>query len=498
MCNGEKYVDLLEHWSSVKGNQGAVVLEGVTYTYKDLLEGTNRFLSLFAEKGLKKGDYVVSVMRNSPNFISLFYACFKKGLILVPCDTAIDAHRLDERCEMVNASLLLLSDEVAFQESDLKSESCAIAHLSDFMQQRIIAGAYDEVVPVDLDAPLLIAFTSGSTGGPKGAILSARNLFVSAQNIARRLQVTPEDRLLVPLPLSHMFGFVTGLLVGTLAGSCIILLKKFDAHKVLEFVEKEKATILNGVPTMFSRELKQYESMEDKPDLSTLRAGMIAGACVAPALADRIERTFGMKVLGAYGSTETVNVSMNLPEDPLKTREGCAGKIFPTVIYRVVDSKGNEVAPGVLGELLVKGPGCMSGYLNNEIATSQAFTKDGWLKTGDLAIVDEEGYLTVMGRAKDLIIRAGNNVSPQVMEFALVGHPKISAAVVMGAPDPDLGEKIVCFLEMHDDSLSDEDIANYLRPLLPKYAKADEIRRYRELPKLPNGKIDRASLKATL
>lgn len=493
------YANLLEYWASTDSSRQAIVQDGISLTYGELSEMSRHFVEILVSQGVRERGVIAAVLHNGPEFIALLFALLKLKCIFVPFDTAIDDEGLRRQTQDAGVQLVLV-DEGCRAKRIMQDVACECVTLESFVNSRKTKRA-TPLLTVDLhentafaDEPALIAFTSGSTGSPKGALLASRGLFGCSQNLARRLRLTPEDRVLVPLPFSHMFGFVAGMLTTLVAGACIISMRRYSPSAALHLVEEERVTVHHGVPTMFSRELHELE--ENQYDISSLRVGIAAGSFVPCRLVSMVEDEMGMVLTSAYGSTETINVSMNDPCDSLGNRQETVGKVFDNIEVRVIDAEGHVLPIGETGELQVRSFAVMKSYLITESQTETGIGRDGWFSTGDMALLDESGYLRILGRRKDIIIRNGNNIVPSSLERIYQNHPEVEEVVVMGFPDEDLGERIVCFVVPGCDSgLNPETLKDYIRGHVPKYSIPDIIEIRDELPKLKSGKIDKQFLR---
>ena len=507
------YRHLLDQLAALYPDREAVVRSDVRLTYEELGHRCALAEKALRSLGANRGSVVVTAIGNDPDFVAIFFALMKIGAVLVPLDTALDVETLIGRAREVSAELILLGDARQVEGADSASDVCPMVlvnvsderypNLFDLREAEVRSHKWEISESGHArseDEVRLIAFTSGSTGLPKGAQLSERNLFEPAKSLAMRLDLGPSDTVLMPLPLSHMFGLITGMLVSLLAASKIVLMDKFDPRRALELIGEEKVTVNLAVPTMLFRELAVLSepSMRDAFDLSSLRTGMAAGAFVPAELVRRVQFEMGCSLVTAYGSTETVNVTCGYPEDPLERRANYVGRPTDGVSVRIVDAEGTQVPMGMAGELCVKGPGVMRGYLGVD-GVGGAADGEGWFYTGDIACVNGDGYVAICGRKKDLIIRCGNNIVPADIEAAFVECPGVEEACAIGRPDEDLGEKIVLFVTMIAGSPFDESVLRAtVKDRMPKFAMPDTIVAVDSMPRLSSGKIDAKALAALI
>ena len=334
--------------------------------------------------------------------------------------------------------------------------------------EQLLAGA-DEVSEAELaareeslqfDDPINIQYTSGTTGFPKGATLSHHNILNNGFFIGETLRYSEKDRVCIPVPFYHCFGMVLGNLACTTHGACMVIPgEAFDPVLALEAVQAERCTALYGVPTMFIAELDHPRFAEF--DLSTLRTGIMAGSpCPVETMKQVQSRMHMREVSICYGMTETSPVSaQTATDDPLEKRVGTVGRVHPHLELKVVDPETGHVLPqGRKGELCTRGYSVMLGYWNNPQATAQAIDAAGWMHTGDLAVMDADGYVNIVGRIKDMIIRGGENVYPREVEEFLHTHPAISEAQVIGVPSERYGEEVMAWVRLKPGATASEDV----------------------------------------
>ena len=342
--------------------------------------------------------------------------------------------------------------------------------------------------------PINIQFTSGTTGFPKGATLTHRNILNNGFFIGECMRLTPEDRLCIPVPLYHCFGMVLGNLACFTHGSCIVYPNDgFDALSVLEAVQAERCTGLHGVPTMFIAELQHPQFSEF--DLSTLRTGIMAGSPCPIEVMKRVVRDMHLsEITIAYGMTETSPVSCQSDAGtPLEKRVATVGKVQPHLEVKVIDpDTGATVAPGTSGELCTKGYSVMHGYWGDEAKTREAIDAEGWMHTGDLATMDAEGYVNIVGRIKDMVIRGGENIYPREIEEFLYRHPKIQDVQVVGVPDLRYGEELCAWvIAKSGERITEDEIREFCKGQIAHYKVPRYIRFVTSFPMTVTGKIQK-------
>ncbi|MCA8338633.1 AMP-binding protein [Burkholderia multivorans] len=340
--------------------------------------------------------------------------------------------------------------------------------------------------------PINIQFTSGTTGSPKGATLTHRNVVNNARFIARAMRFSEQDALCIPVPLYHCFGMVLAVLACVSTGAAMVFPgEAFDPVATLAAVAEERCTALHGVPTMFIAELDHPEFA--KFDLSTLRTGIMAGSpCPIETMKRVVSQMHLSEITIAYGMTETSPVSFqSSTDDPLEKRTTTVGRVQPHLEVKIVDPGGEIVPVGVTGELCTKGYSVMLGYWDDDAKTREVLI-DGWMHTGDLATLDAEGYCNIVGRLKDMVIRGGENVYPREIEEFLFRHPKIQSAQVFGVPDPKYGEELCAWIVLRaDEQMTEDDVRAFCQGQIAHYKIPRYIRFVDELPMTVTGKVQK-------
>jgi fatty-acyl-CoA synthase len=356
-----------------------------------------------------------------------------------------------------------------------------------------VARVHQLAKTLSADDPINIQFTSGTTGSPKGATLTHRNILNNGFFVGEQIALTPQDRVCIPVPLYHCFGMVMGNLACITHGSAAVYpAPTFDPLATLEAVAAEDCTALYGVPTMFIAQLDHPEF--SRFDLSTLRTGIMAGAPCPIEVMKRVRSSMHMReVTIAYGMTETSPVSTQTAlDDPLELCVSTVGRVHPHVEIKIVDVEGNTVARGQPGEFCTRGYSVMRGYWDDEVRTREAIDADGWMHTGDLATMDEERYVKIVGRLKDMVIRGGENVYPREIEEFLYHHPKVQEVQVFGIPDEKYGEEICAWVRLRaGESATEEDIREFCRGRIAHYKVPRYVRFVDEFPMTVTGKAQK-------
>lgn len=468
--------DWLDHAAAHYGDRAALIIpwQSVRWTWAELRAQTDALACGLAQLGLSAGDRVGICSPNCAEWVLTQLATARLGLVLVSINPAYRSHELGHALRLAGVRALVTATR--FKTSDYVGMlaglmPCAGADelppLFDpaFPDLRYVieiggatAGArlgFDTLMVADGCAPspalsadqaINIQFTSGTTGAPKGATLSHRNLLHNASCAAAGMRLGPDDRLCIPVPLYHCFGMVLGVLVCLVSGAAMVFPgQTFDAGDVLKTVSTERCTGLHGVPTMFLSVLDHPDFAS--ADLSSLRTGIAAGApCPAPMMKRMIEDMNLVDIAIGYGMTETSPLStMTDPDADLESRTETVGTMLPHFEGRVVDEAGTLLPIGTAGEYCARGPGVMIGYWNQPDATAAAI-RDGWMHSGDLATMDERGRVRIVGRIKDMIIRGGENIYPAEVEAFLATHPDVAEVAVFGIPCERFGEQVCAWV----------------------------------------------------
>jgi fatty-acyl-CoA synthase len=449
------------------GDREALVVRQQSFraTYRELWELVDRAARGLLARGAKTGDRVGVWAPNRFEWVVLQYATARIGSILVSINPAYKPTELEYALNKSGVSLLCLA--ARFRQSDYVAilaevrDRCpqlrdALVIDSDWEAllasgESVSAAALAEIESkLQFDDAINIQYTSGTTGFPKGATLSHHNILNNAYFTGERLLYTERDRVCVPVPFYHCFGMVVGNLCCTSRGACIVVPSEaFDALAVLETVQAERCTSLYGVPTMFIAELDHPRFAEF--DLSSLRTGVMAGAPCPVEVMKQVQARMHMRdVTIVCGMTETSPAStMTTTDDPFERRVGTVGRAHPHAEIKIISPTTNEVVPrGAPGEQCTRGYLVMLGYWNDPEATSKAVDSNGWMHTGDLAVMDDDGYVSIVGRIKDIIIRGGENISPREVEEFLHTIPGVIEAQVIGVPCPKYGEEVMAWVRL--------------------------------------------------
>lgn len=506
--------------------------EGQRFTYRELQAASNRLASALLKSGLEPGDRVGIWSHNNVAWVLMQIATAKAGLVLVNINPAYRTAEVEYALNKVGCKALVsmsrfktsdylgmlreLAPELASaQPGQLKAarlpqlqrvvwidvagqgaEEPGMQRFSALLASGDAVDARVAQVRKALKAtdPINIQFTSGTTGFPKGATLTHRNILNNGFFIGECMKLSPEDRLCIPVPLYHCFGMVLGNLACLTHGSAIVYPNDgFDPLTVLETVQAEKCTGLHGVPTMFIAELDHPRFAEF--DLSTLRTGIMAGSpCPIEVMKRVVDKMHLSEITIAYGMTETSPVSCQSSTDtPLQKRVSTVGTVQPHLEIKIVDPEtGTAVARGERGEFCTRGYSVMHGYWGDAEKTAEAIDAEGWMHTGDLATMDDEGYVNIVGRIKDMVIRGGENIYPREIEEFLYRHPKVQDVQVVGLPDKKYGEELCAWIiAKPGQQVTEDEVREFCKGQIAHYKVPRYIRFVEAFPMTVTGKIQK-------
>ncbi len=495
----------LDHAVATWGSREALVSveQGLRYTYAALSSAVDDLARGLQGRGVGKGDRVGIWSPNCAEWVLVQYATARLGAVLVTINPAYRTHELAYVLEQAGVSLLIAAP--SFKTSDYVSMAAeaapdvpAVFFGTPEWDALSVDGGPLEVPTLSPDEPINIQYTSGTTGFPKGATLSHANILGNGFLVGEGCGYTPEDRVCVPVPFYHCFGMVMGNLGALSHGSCVVIpAPAFDPVATLNAVQQERCTSLYGVPTMFIAEL----GLDDftSYDVSSLRTGIMAGSPCPVEVMKRVA-DFMPEVTICYGMTETSPVSTQTKaDDTLDHRTATVGRVHPHVTVKVVDPEtGETVQRGETGELCTAGYGVMIGYWDDEAKTAEAIDAEGFMHTGDLAVMDADGYLSIVGRSKDMVIRGGENVYPREVEEFLYTHPDIVDAQVIGVPDLKYGEELCAWVRLREGAtLTQEDLKAFCSGKLAHYKVPRYLRVCDEFPMTVTGKVQKFKMRET-
>ena len=521
---GETIGRNLDRTVAAFGDRDAVVSvhQGIRMTYAQFHAAVEEIARGLLALGIEPGDRVGIWSPNNAEWVTLQYATAKVGAILVNVNPAYRTSELAYALRQSGVSTLVLAarfrqadylamlDEVAGDLPTLRrrivlgSDAPAGAMSWDDLRERAGAVSLDDLRAreelLQFDDPINIQYTSGTTGFPKGATLSHHNILNNGFFIGAGCRYTEADRVCIPVPLYHCFGMVLGNLACTTHGAAIVYpAESFEPEATLAAVQQERCTSLYGVPTMFIAELEHPRFHEF--DLSTLRTGIMAGSPCPVEVMKAVQSDMHMaEVTICYGMTETSPVSFQTAtDDPVDKRVGTVGRIHPHVEAKVIDPETGRIVPReVPGELCTRGYLVMLGYWENEQATAEAIDAAGWMHTGDLATMDQDGYANIVGRIKDMVIRGGENVYPREVEEFLYGHPAISDVQVIGVPDERYGEELCAWVRLKEgQSVSGDELREWCRGKIASFKIPRYWRFVDAFPMTVTGKVQKFKMRET-
>jgi fatty-acyl-CoA synthase len=527
--------ELLDQVSERLPNKEGMVYadRAVRYTYRELQQAADQVAKALIGMGIKKGEKIALWATNVPQWVLLQLGSAKMGAILVTVNTAYQSSELEYLLKQSDSVALFLVEnykqldyidtlsrvlpELVGLSADKPYTLPKVPKLrhgivlsdnshpglmkwTDFLRfgegvsDAILEEYQAETQPEDV---INIQYTSGTTGFPKGVMLSHNNIVNNANAVADAMNLTEEDRLCFPVPLFHCFGCVMSSLACVTKGATMVPVEYFETNAVLSTVEKERCTALHGVPTMFIAELEALKST--KYDISTLRKGIMAGSPCPVEVMKQVISVMGMEeVTIAYGQTESSPViTQTRIDDSLERRVSTVGRALEGVEVKIVDPVTNaEMSFGQQGELCARGYSIMAGYYNMPQATAMAVDDEGWLHTGDLAVMDEDGYCNITGRLKDMIIRGGENIYPKEIEEFLYRHPKIADVQVVGLPDERYGEEVLAVVRLREgEQVSEAELREFCKGQIAKHKIPRYVEFVNAYPITASGKIQKYRLR---
>ncbi|EST19280.1 long-chain-fatty-acid--CoA ligase [Streptomyces roseochromogenus] len=475
----------------------ALRLGTATTTYAELDRLTAQAAALLRTEGLRTGDRVALMLPNVPEFVVLYYGVLRVGGIVVPMNPLLKERETEYHLRDSGA-VLLFEWHQAPGEGAAGAAAAGVRHLAvepaAFAAELAPLEPQSEVTATAADDIAVLLYTSGTTGRPKGAALTHAGLRHNTEvNVTEVQRLTSDDVIVGCLPLFHIFGQTCTMNVAVHCGASLTLVPRFEPGAVLDAIARDRATVFEGVPTMYAALLQHSGAA----DVSSLRLCISGGASLPVEVLHGFERRFGCMVLEGFGMSETSPVvSFNHPDRPRKP--GSVGTPIRDVEVRLLDDTGREVAPGEVGELAVRGPNLMKEYWHRPEETA-ATVPDGWLRTGDMARQDEDGYLYIVDRKKDLIIRGGYNVYPREIEEVLHEHPAVALAAVLGVPDERLGEEVAAAVVLRPGAAADtEELRQFVRDRVAAYKYPRRLWLTDALPLGPSGKILKREITAPL
>lgn len=488
MSRPSSIVEAFVHHAERAPEKPCLRFEDEEWTYGSLHQRAQAFGAALRGRGLEPGDRVALFLENRPDLLAAYLGTQLSGGVVVPVNTQYRRTELRHIFEDSGARLCLTDGERRAEVDRVRADLTrleTVVEVGEELEDFLGSGTEHEFGMPDGEDLAVVAYTSGTTGRSKGAMLLHRNLAANAAAVCEAWRWVEEDRLLLALPLFHTHGLMVGAHGTFFMGSSAELHRRFDAAKAYDALLAGRVTMFFGVPTMYTRLLREAAQRDERP--APLRLYVSGSAPLSPQAFEEFERLFGERILERYGMTETI-MNLTNPFDG-ERRPGTVGGPFPGQEARVVDLETRKPLPaGEDGEIEVRGPHVFAGYLNRPDATEESFDADGWFRTGDLGSVSEDGYYTISGRAKELIISGGYNVYPREVEEVLERCPGVAEAAVVGLPDPEYGERVVAAVVRDDPSLTAGTVTEFCREELASYKKPREVAFVDELPRNALGK----------
>jgi len=482
-------------------------------TYSELVAQCEMVARGLMSRGVKPGDRVGIWSPNRFEWVVVQYATAAMGAILVNINPAYRTSELEYALNQSGISFLILA--AAFRQADYKAMLAEVkGNCPDLREALVLEDGWEALKrdaaktsesalrevegSLQFDDPINIQYTSGTTGFPKGATLTHHNILNNGFFIGETLKYSEQDRVCIPVPFYHCFGMVLGNLACTTHGATMVIpAEAFDPVLTMETVQKERCTSLYGVPTMFIAELEHQRFKEF--DFSSLRTGIMAGSPCPVEVMKKVQTTMHIPEMTiAYGMTETSPVStQSTTDDPLERRVSTVGRVHPHAEIKIVDAASGAVVPrGTTGELCSRGYMVMLGYWNNEEATHQAIDPARWMHTGDLATIDDEGYVNIVGRIKDMIIRGGENIYPREVEEFLYGHPDVADVQVIGVPSEKYGEEVMAWVKSREGATpTGDELALWCKGKIASYKIPRHWKFVDSFPMTVTGKIQKYKMR---
>ncbi len=472
----------------------------LSLTYAQLKHDSIQLGKYLYKKGLQKGDKISFMLGNGYQTTKIFLGTMYAGLVVAPLNLLSQPSQLEYVMEHSDTQLVFFT---ADQKERLEKAAHKLDRPIELIQidndaQRLFADDTDlsgvSLPEVDEADDALLLYTSGTTGLPKGVILSHKNMVAGGEYTTLAHELTPQDRALCSLPLYHINGEVVTAVTPLVSGSSVVMPHRFSVSDFWELISEYHCTWFSVVPTIISFLTSSTDTEGKKLHLQQLRFGRSASSALPPSLHKTFEDKFKVPIIETMGLTETAAPVFSNPMDPAQRKYGSPGQAVGN-IAKIIDKEGQEVSRGTQGEIMIKGDNVMKCYYKAPDKTTEALEHDGWLHTGDLGYMDDDGFVFVTGRIKELIIKGGENIAPREIDEALYKHPAIQDAAAVGIPDDEYGEEILCCCVLKKDcECTVEDLEEFCREALGDFKTPKVIKVVEELPKGPSGKIQRLKL----
>ena len=506
---GMNFPQILDKQAQTYPDKEWLVFGKERYTFKQFSQMTDHLAIALKKAGLRRGEACGLLFPNGVKYLLFQFAVLKLGAVLIPLNTRYRVHELTYMLSFSDARFLFTIDRYLKTDfikmfNKIIKDIPKLEHLYvdgtdvpdtmwDIQELFNYRATPEELLelrnnPVVDTAPATMLFTSGTTGKPKGVIMSHQARVWCGLRIAERMRITHEDVLLNPLPFCHEFGGYTIVSHAIICGCKMVIMERFNADEALKFIEQEKISVIYGVPTMFSYML--HSPFYRETDVSSLRTGYMSGATCPLELVKSVQEVMGCNISVAYGLSEAPSHTISEYDDPPEVKASTVGKPIRDAETKIVDDDGHEVPFGIPGRIVLRGKNVMTEYYKREETTREILNEEGYLYTDDLGIMDDKGYLTFVGRKTDMIVSGGFNVFPLEVEEVLYKLPFVAHAAVLGAPDPKLGEIVIaCIVPRQNSNPDEEEIITYCSSQFANYKVPKRVLFMDSLPITTTNKI---------
>lgn len=468
----------------------------LTMSFAQLQQASRKLTHFLLERDIQPGDKIALLMHNGFQACRLFIGAMYGGFCVTPLNLLAQPSQLEYILNHSDARIVFVSPDQAQRLKDAlrNAPKTQIVECDIDAEEFIAADGNAKMPAVDEEDDALMMYTSGTTGTPKGVLLANRSVIAGGRFVSQAHALTPQDRVMACLPLYHINAQIVTATSPLVHGGSLVLPHRFGVSGYWELVMQYQCTWINMVPTMISYLLNHAEQCEQKFDLSHIRFCRSASAPLPPNQHRAFEEKFKIGVIETMGLTETAAPCFTNPLDHTKRKIGSPGQAFGN-LAKIVDMEGAQLGPGQTGEIMICGPNVMKGYYKNPEETAKTLTSDGWLHTGDLGYMDEDGFVFVTGRIKELIIKGGENIAPREIDEALLKHGAVLEAAAVGIPDHHYGQEIMaCIVLKEEEQCSEDELREFCKKELGAYKTPKVFRFVRELPKGPSGKVQRLKL----